>query len=121
MTRKKEPIERMLKPINEFLHQEASGGILLIIFTIAAMVWANSSWSDSYHHLWHTYLTINLGDYSLNYSLHHWINDGFMVIFFFTVGLEIKRELLVGELSSMQKASLPIAAALGGMIVPAAF
>src|SRR3972149_322489 len=121
MTRKKEPIERMLKPINEFLHQEASGGILLIIFTIAAMVWANSSWSDSYHHLWHTYLTINLGDYSLNYSLHHWINDGFMAIFFFTVGLEIKRELLVGELSSMQKASLPIAAAMGGMIVPAAF
>jgi NhaA family Na+:H+ antiporter len=121
MTRKKEPIEIILKPINDFLHQEASGGILLIICTIGALVWANSPLSDSYHHLWHTYLNINLGHYSLNYSLHHWINDGLMVIFFFTVGLEIKRELLVGELSSMQKASLPIAAAMGGMIVPAIF
>lgn len=120
MQRKKEPIEILLKPINEFLHQEASGGILLIICTVIALAWANSPWSDSYHNLWHTYLSLNLENFlSFNYSLHHWINDGLMAIFFFTVGLEIKRELLVGELSSVQKASLPIAGALGGMIVPA--
>lgn len=120
MKRKKEPIEILLKPINEFLHQEASGGILLIICTVVALFWANSPWSETYHHFWHTHLTVNLGNFlSLDYSIHHWINDGLMAIFFFTVGLEIKRELLVGELSSMQKASLPIAGALGGMIVPA--
>ena len=120
MKREKEPIELILKPINEFLHKEASGGILLIIFTIIALVWANTSFSDSYHNLWHTHITISLGNLlTLDYPLHYWINDGLMVIFFFTVGLEIKRELLVGELSSLQKASLPIAGALGGMIIPA--
>jgi len=118
--RKKEPIEILLNPINEFLHREASGGILLIICTVIALIWANSPLSDSYHHLWHTYLDINFGNvFNLNYSIHHWINDGLMAIFFFTVGLEIKRELLVGELSSLQKASLPIAGAIGGMVVPA--
>lgn len=115
----KTPIERLTAPIQEFLDQEASGGILLIIATIIALVWANSPFADSYHHLWHTYLTISLGGLALNYSIHHWINDGLMVIFFFVVGLEIKRELLVGELSSVKKAALPIAAALGGMIFPA--
>ncbi len=121
MTRKKEPIEVLLRPINDFLHKEASGGILLIIFTVVALVWANSPWSDSYHDLWHTYLSINAGDLALNLSFHHWINDGLMVIFFFVVGLEIKRELLVGELSSFKKASLPVAGAIGGMLVPALF
>ena len=122
MQRKKEPIEVLLNPINEFLHKEASGGILLIICTLIALVWANSPWFESYHHFWHTHLTINIGSIlNLDYSIHHWINDGLMAIFFFTVGLEIKRELLVGELSSMQKASLPIAGAIGGMIAPALF
>jgi NhaA family Na+:H+ antiporter len=120
MQRKKEPIEILLKPINEFLHQEASGGILLMICTVIALAWANSPWFESYHYLWHTHLVINLGNIlNLDYTIHYWINDGLMAIFFFTVGLEIKRELLVGELSSVQKASLPIAGALGGMIVPA--
>ena len=122
MKREKEPIEKLLKPLNEFLHQEASGGILLIIFTVLALVWANSPWFESYHYLWHTHVVLAIGNLlTFDYTIHHWINDGLMVIFFFTVGLEIKRELLVGELSSMQKASLPIAAALGGMIVPALF
>jgi NhaA family Na+:H+ antiporter len=122
MKREKEPIEILLNPINKFLHQEASGGILLIIFTVVALAWANSPWFESYHHLWHTHLVVSIGNLlTFDYTIHHWINDGLMVIFFFTVGLEIKRELLVGELSSMQKASLPIAAALGGMIVPALF
>ncbi len=120
MKREKEPIELILKPLNEFLHKEASGGILLIIFTLIALVWANTSFSDSYHNLWHTHITVSLGNLlTLDYPLHYWINDGLMVIFFFTVGLEIKRELLVGELSSIQKSSLPIAGALGGMIIPA--
>jgi len=113
------PIEKLTHPIQEFLHKEASGGILLIIATVIALVWANSPLKDSYHHLWHTYVSLNVGNLGLSYSLHHWINDGLMVIFFFVVGLEIKRELLVGELSSIKKASLPIAAALGGMIFPA--
>ena len=116
---RKTPIEKLTYPIQAFLHQQASGGILLIIATIIALAWANSPFAESYHHLWHTYLSIDLGGLGLNYSLHHWINDGLMVVFFFVVGLEIKRELLVGELSSVKKASLPIAAALGGMIFPA--
>ena len=94
---------------------------MLLIFTVFALVWANSPVSDSYFQLWHTKLTIGFGNINLNYSLHHWINDGLMAIFFFVVGLEIKRELLVGELSSVKKASLPIMAALGGMIFPALF
>ncbi|HRI48030.1 MAG TPA: Na+/H+ antiporter NhaA [Ignavibacteriaceae bacterium] len=117
----KTPIEKLTSPIQDFLHKEASGGILLILATLFALVWANSPFAESYHHLWHTYLTFQIGEFALKYSLHHWINDGLMVIFFFVVGLEIKRELLVGELSSVKKASLPIAAALGGMILPAIF
>ncbi|PKL19290.1 MAG: Na+/H+ antiporter NhaA [Spirochaetae bacterium HGW-Spirochaetae-5] len=113
-------IEKLTHPLQNFLHQEASGGILLIICTIIALTWANSPFAASYHHLWHTYLSIDLGGAALKYTLHHWINDGLMVIFFFVVGLEIKRELIAGELSSVKQASLPIAAALGGMIVPAA-
>ena len=120
MKNNKEPIEILLKPINEFLHRQASGGILLIICTVIALIWSNTVWSYSYHNLWHSNISISIGNIlTLDYSLHHWINDGLMVIFFFTVGLEIKRELLVGELSTRQKASLPIAGALGGMIAPA--
>lgn len=113
------PIEKLLNPIQEFMHAETSGGIVLIICTIVALVWANSSFAESYHHLWHTHIKLDFGGYILNYSLHHWINDGLMAIFFFVVGLEIKRELLAGELSSAKKAALPVAGALGGMILPA--
>lgn len=112
-------IEKIILPFQSFLHAETSGGILLLICTVAALAWANSTWSESYFHLWHTNISINIGTTSLSYSLHHWINDGLMVIFFFVVGLEIKREFLVGELSSSQKAALPVAGALGGMIFPA--
>ncbi len=115
----KTPIEKLTFPIQEFLHKQASGGILLILCTIIALVWANSPLAESYYHLWHTYISLDIGGLGLKYSLHHWINDGLMVIFFFVVGLEIKRELLVGELSSVKKAALPISAALGGMIFPA--
>lgn len=115
----KSSIEKLLSPIQEFMHAETSGGIVLIICTIIALAWANSPFAESYHHLWHTYIKLDFGGYLLNYSLHHWINDGLMVIFFFVVGLEIKRELLAGELSSAKKAALPVAGALGGMILPA--
>jgi Na+:H+ antiporter, NhaA family len=85
-----------------------------------ALVWANSPWGESYAALWHTKLTVGIGDFSLTKDLTHWINDGLMAIFFLVVGLEIKREVLVGELSSVRGAALPVAAAVGGAVVPAA-
>ena len=102
----KTPIEKLTYPIQEFLHQQASGGILLNIATVIALAWANSPFAESYYHLWHTYIKIDVGGIGLNYSLHHWINDGLMVIFFFVVGLEIKREMLVGELSCRKKSCI---------------
>jgi NhaA family Na+:H+ antiporter len=103
----------------DFFRNNTSGGIVLLLFTAAALLWANSPWSDGYFSLWEQQLTIGIGDTALSKTLLHWINDGLMVIFFFFVGLEIKREILVGELSSAKKALLPIIAALGGMIGPA--
>jgi NhaA family Na+:H+ antiporter len=113
------PIERLVRPFQEFAKLEASGGILLIGCTVAALVWANSPWAGSYVHLWHTKLTFGFAGKLLSEPLHFWINDGLMALFFLLVGLEIKREVLIGELSSFRKAALPIAAALGGMLVPA--
>ena len=115
------PLERLVKPFQEFAKLEASGGILLIGCTVAALVWANSPWAASYFHLSHTKLTIGFAGRQLSEELHFWINDGLMAIFFLLVGLEIKREALVGQLASLRKATLPIVAALGGMIVPAFF
>jgi len=113
------------KPVNtfkisHFINEEAYGGIILIFATIVALIWANSSFYESYHHLWHE-LKVGFvwGEINMVGSLHHWINDGLMALFFFTVGLEIKREIMGGELSTMKKASMPIAAAIGGMLVPA--
>jgi len=104
--------------IAHFIKEESLGGILLIISTVAALIWANSS--DTYLHLWHKiYLSFSFGDFSISHSLTHWVNDGLMAIFFFTIGLEIKREIMGGELSSLKKASLPIMAAIGGMLIPA--
>jgi NhaA family Na+:H+ antiporter len=113
------PIERLVRPFQEFAKLEASGGILLIGCTVAALVWANSPWAAGYLHLWHVELGFSFAGKHLSEPLHFWINDGLMALFFLLVGLEIKRETLVGELASWQKAALPIAAALGGMIVPA--
>ena len=108
--------------ISNFINVEAYGGIILIFATIAALIWANSAFYDSYHHLWHE-LKVGFvwGEINMVGSLHHWINDGLMALFFFTIGLEIKREIMGGELSSIKKASMPIAAAIGGMLIPAAF
>ena len=113
------PVDRLLAPLRNFLHTQASGGILLLAAAIVALVWANSPFSESYGALWETPLTLRLGDFGLTESLHFWINDGLMAIFFFVVGLEIKRELLIGELTSLRRAILPIAAAAGGAILPA--
>jgi Na+:H+ antiporter, NhaA family len=117
--RRERPVERIVRPFQDFAHKQSSSGILLIIATVVALVWANSPWGDAYSNLWHTKLTIGVGDASLTKDLTHWINDGLMAIFFLVVGLEIKREVLVGELSSARSAALPVAAAMGGAVVPA--
>ena len=104
----------------QFTRLQASSGILLLLATVVALVWANSPWSESYFELWETYLSISLGSLTLKESLLHWVNDGLMVIFFFLVGLEIKREILIGELASFRRAALPLMAAIGGMLLPAA-
>jgi NhaA family Na+:H+ antiporter len=102
-----------------FVQSEVAGSVLLLVCTVVALVWANSPWAETYVDVLHTYFGVSWGDASFKLSLHHWINDGLMVVFFFVVGLEIKRELVVGELSSFDKAALPVAAAVGGMVVPA--
>jgi Na+:H+ antiporter, NhaA family len=113
------PVKRFVRTFQEFARLEASGGILLIGCMVMALAWANSPWAGSYFHLWHTDPTFGFAGSLLSKPLHVWINDGLMALFFLLVGLEIKREVLVGELASFRKAALPIAAALGGMIVPA--
>ena len=114
------PVPRLVaRPLREFLATESSGGVVLLVAAAAALVWANSPLSNSYGSLWATDLSIRVGPYLLAMDLRHWINDGLMAIFFFVVGLEIKRELVVGELSSRKKAALPAVAAVGGMVVPA--
>ena len=101
------------------LHPSRSqAGLLIVLMTVVALVWANSPWGDSYDRLWHTRLSIGVLDHIFNKPLHFWINEGLMTVFFFVVGLEIKREVLIGDLGSFRKASLPVAAALGGMVVP---
>ncbi|MEO5719174.1 MAG: Na+/H+ antiporter NhaA [Chthoniobacterales bacterium] len=114
-------IETLTKPFEEFARLESSGGILLIGCTLAALLWANSPWSHAYFELWHTKLTVGFADATLSKEIHFWINDGLMAIFFLLVGLEIKREVLIGELASLQKAALPLFGAIGGMLIPAGF
>jgi NhaA family Na+:H+ antiporter len=113
------PVERIVRPFQDFAHKQSSGGILLIAATAVALVWANSPLGESYAGLWHTKLTVGVGDFSVSKDLTHWINDGLMAVFFLVVGLEIKREVLVGELSSVRSAALPVVAAVGGAVVPA--
>lgn len=113
------PIDKIINPFKRFAHVDGASGIILLIVTAIALIWANSPWAESYAHFWHTEITLRIGSFSLSHSLVHWIDDGLMAIFFFYVGLEIKREVLVGELASLRKAALPLTAALGGMVVPA--
>lgn len=112
-------VSTVLSPIERFLQFESASGIILILVTILTMIWANSPWADSYFHLIETPISLGIGNWSLELSLHAWVNDALMVIFFFVVGLEIKRELVMGELATPRKAALPLFAALGGMVCPA--
>jgi Na+:H+ antiporter, NhaA family len=113
------PIEVIKSPFVRFARMEAAGGILLLASTFAALVWANSPWEHVYHAMWTTPVDIGFGRFFLTETRHQWINDGLMSVFFFLVGLEIKREVLIGELSSLKQAAFPLIAAVGGTIVPA--
>lgn len=119
----RQPVVRMaralIRPVERFLAVEAASGIVLLLAAAAALIWANSSAASSYESLWHTPLAVRIGDYTVGASLHYVVNDILMAIFFFVVGLEIRRELHGGELSELRRASLPIVAAIGGMVAPA--
>ena len=113
------PAEHIYRAFQEFDRLEASGGLVLFGAALLALAWANSPWAETYFSIWHAPITVGFTDRVMSHDLHWWINEALMVIFFFVVGLEIKREVLVGELSSLRQAFLPIAAALGGMLAPA--
>ena len=113
------PGRRLPRAVQQFLDAEAAGGIVLLVAAVAALVWANSPWSASYRALWGTDLSLRLGRFVLAEDLKHWVNDGLMAIFFFVVGLEIKRELVHGDLRDPRTAAMPAIAAAGGMAVPA--
>lgn len=111
--------ERAFATIEHFLHVEAVGGIVLMAAAAIALIWANSPQAHSYHALWHLPLSLGLGSFAISKPLHFWINDGLMTVFFLVVGMEIRREIHEGALSSLQQAALPVAAALGGVMAPA--
>jgi NhaA family Na+:H+ antiporter len=106
------------RPLRRFLAIEATSSILLLVATLVALALANSPWRDGWAHFWHQRVALEIGSFELALSLGHWVNDGLMAVFFFVVGLEIKRELTIGELASREKAMLPVFGALGGMVVP---
>ena len=110
---------RLVRPLQEFLSTATAGATMLLLTAVIALVWANSPWRDAYDQLWHTALEVRLGGWEIGLDLRHWVNDGLMTLFFLVVGLEIKRELLTGELQDRRAAALPAIAAVGGMVVPA--
>ncbi len=111
--------ELLIRPFQTFASREASSGVLLLLATGLAIAWVNSPFSNSYDALWESVLRLGIQSWSFEKTLHFWVTDGLMTVFFFVVGLEIKREILVGELASFRQAALPIAAAVGGMLLPA--
>src|SRR5258708_9645205 len=111
-SRSRPPIDVITSPFARFARMEAARGFLLLLATAAALIWANSRWEHSYHQIWYTQATITLGQVSHSESRHEWVNDGLMSIFFFLVGLEIKREVLIGELSTFKPAAFPFMAAI---------
>lgn len=111
--------DKVVTPFEEFIHHESTSGLLLMACAILALVFANTALHTGYEHILHAKIGFHFGDWRLERTLHHWINDGLMWLFFFLVGLEIKREVLVGQLSDFRQALLPIIAAIGGMAVPA--
>lgn len=110
----------LARPVEKFLHVQASSGILLLVIAVIGLIWANSPWAATYEHLLHAPISIGFGEHVFTRTVHFWINDILMVVFFFVVGLEVRRELFEGELSTLRRAALPVAAALGGMLIPAA-
>ena len=116
----KTPIDRwLLEPIKEFINKSSTSGIILFVSAFIAIVITNSPWSGAFENFWKLKFSIAFGDAYMSKDLHHWINDGLMAVFFFVVGLELKREMIAGELNEPKKALLPITAAIGGMIFPA--
>jgi NhaA family Na+:H+ antiporter len=113
------PPLRLPTPLREYLRNEAAGGVVLMVAAGVALVWANSPWSAAYAALWETRLAVELGRLGIEADLRHWVDDGLMTLFFLVVGLEIKRELVAGELRTWRRAALPVVAAAGGMAVPA--
>ncbi|GBE00792.1 MAG TPA: Na+/H+ antiporter NhaA [Nitrospirae bacterium] len=119
LPRRREISLNLILPFQQFFKKEASSSLLLIGTTLLALIWANSPYAETYHRFWETEIAISFGHLGFAKTMREWINEGLMSIFFFTVGLEIKREILVGELASVKKALLPVGAAIGGMLVPA--
>ncbi len=117
--RRRETVDRLSRPIQRFISTEISGGILLLIGLAIAMAWANSPWADTYHRLLEHHIAFDLGFWSLDEPVEFWVNDVLMTLFFFVVGLEIKREAVAGELANLRHAAVPIIGAAGGMLVPA--
>lgn len=111
--------KRIATPFEHFLHAQTTTGLVLMFMTVLALILANSPLAEVYAHFFHMKIDFNIGSWALSHTLHHWINDGLMAIFFFIIGLEIKREILAGELSNIKVAMLPILAAVGGMVFPA--
>ena len=109
----------LTKLFKEFFDSEKAGGLILVGCTLASILVTNSGWGEAWLHFWHTHLDLSFGSVPLDHSIEHWVNDGLMAIFFLLVGLEIERELYIGELADFKKALLPIVAAIGGMLVPA--
>jgi Na+:H+ antiporter, NhaA family len=109
------PLRVLLLPVERFLATESASGVILIAAALVAFAWANSPWAELYGRMQHVEAGITLGGAGLHLSLAHWVNDGLMAVFFFVVGIEIKRELLCGELAGWRKAALPVVAALGGI------
>ncbi|WP_198020187.1 Na+/H+ antiporter NhaA [Nocardioides sp. J54] len=110
---------RIAPSLRHFIHTEAASAGLLVAVALVALLWANSPWSDSYEDLWHQTLSVTLAGDGITMDLHHWVNDGLMVIFFFVIGLEVRREFAVGELTERRRLVIPVLAGVGGMVVPA--
>ena len=100
-----------------FIHTESGSAGLLVAAAVLALAWANSPWSESYVDLWHTPVSIAVGDGALSMDLHHWINDGLMVVFFFVIGLEVRKEFAIGELTDRSRVVVPLVAGVAGMLV----
>lgn len=117
------PLEKqfsgIMTPFQEFVHSQSASGLLLMVTAVIALILANSFLSEIYAHIKHLLVGIEVGHWKLKMSMHHWVNDALMALFFFLVGMELKREILVGELSDLRKAVLPVVAAIGGMVLPA--